>query len=231
MLISKKLKTQIPNLNLNLYEEKINQVDSCQYLGVTLDSHMKFAEQFDITYCKLKKAIGIFTRAAQFIPTSACITLYNTLILPHLDYCSTVWSPSLCKKDLVKLQRIQNRAMRTILKCHPRTHITDMLDTLQWMSIKQRLHYNYCIFLWKIQNKQTPQYLNNYFTATSEIHTHNTRFSTRGSIYLQRSHPKSLNNIGPKIWNEIPQHIRDASSLFSFKKSILAYIFSSVERF
>ena len=93
---------------------------------------MKFIEQFGITLNKLKRALGIFSRAAKFIPSKTRITLYNTLILPHIDYCSTIWSNSLRKQDLVNLQKIQNRAMRIILECQPRTHIMDMLDTLKW---------------------------------------------------------------------------------------------------
>ena len=90
MLISSKPKTQNPDLNLNLDDTNINQVKSFKYLGITLDSQLKFSEQFDSTYSKLKRAIGIFGRAAKFLPASACITLYNTLILPRIDYCSTV---------------------------------------------------------------------------------------------------------------------------------------------
>ena len=156
---------------------------------------------------------------------------YNTLILPHIDYCSTVWSTSIRKQDLIKLQRIQNRAMRIILECAPRTHITDMLDTIKWMSIKQRFFYNHCNLLWKINNNMTPDYLSTFFTPISSIHSHNTRSASAGRFYISQSHPKSLNATGSKIWNTLPQHVRDTSSLYSFKKSVLNYIFSHVERF
>ena len=46
-----------------------------------LDDEMKFAEHF-----KILRALGIFSRAAKFLPASAKITLYNTLIFPHIDY-------------------------------------------------------------------------------------------------------------------------------------------------
>ena len=164
-------------------------------------------------------------------PRPIRITLFNTLVLPHIDYCSTVWSTSLRKQDLTKLQRIQNRAMRIILECHPRAHITDMLDTLKWMSIKQRLHYNYCLFLWKIMNKKTPEYLSTCFTPVSTIHQHNTRSASKGLLHINRNSTKTLNMTGSKIWNSIPQHIRDARSYYSFKKGILNHIFNEIERF
>ena len=46
--------------------------------------------------------------------------------------------------------------MRIILDRHPRNRIMDMLDSLNLMSIKQGLHFNLYIFLWKIVNKGPP---------------------------------------------------------------------------
>jgi len=234
MLISAKLRKRNQennDLNLKLVDKIVSQVNSCKYLGIILDSNMKFTEQFDSILSKLKRAIGIFSRAAKFIPSNTRITLFNTLILPHIDYCSTIWSTSIRKLNLSKIQRIQNRAMRIILECHPRTHITDMLDTLKWMSIKQRLHYNYCIFLWKIVNKQTPDYLSNCFTPVSLVHDYNTRSASTGQFHINHSSSKTLNATGSRIWNSIPQHVRDVRSLYSFKKNILTHIFKNIERF
>ena len=230
MLISSKPKGD-NDLNLTLNDAPVTQVDSCKYLGVQIDSRLKFSDHFDMVLTRVRRAIGVFSRAARFIPPHARVTLFNTLILPHIDYCSTVWSTSIRKQDLIKLQRIQNRAMRIILECAPRTHITDMLDTIKWMSIKQRFFYNHCNLLWKINNNMTPDYLSTFFTPISSIHSHNTRSASAGRFYISQSHPKSLNATGSKIWNTLPQHVRDTSSLYSFKKSVLNYIFSHVERF
>ena len=43
------------------------------------------------------------------------INIYNALILPHLDYASVVWD-GLDKGLAIKLQRLQNRAIRIITR-------------------------------------------------------------------------------------------------------------------
>ena len=234
MLISSKPKSQTLQdieLNLSLDNQNISQVSSCKYLGIILDSKLNFHAHLDSVVSKLKKASGVFFRASKFLPPDCKLTLYNTLILPHIDYCSTVWSTSLRKSDLARLQRIQNRAMRIILDCHPRTHITDMLDTLKWMSINQRLNFNLGIFLWKIVNDKVPPYLSNIFTPVSQIHTHNTRSASSGRLHRNRTHTKTLSTTGSKFWNKIPQHVRDARSLYSFKRNLIPHIFSTIDRF
>ena len=118
---------------------------------------MSYSGRFDYNIeqlCKkVYKKIGWICRTFYCRDLKFMRQMYIAVVRPHIDYCSTVWSPGLCNGDLTKLQRIQNRAMRTILECHPRTHITDMLDTLKWMSIKQRFYHNNCVFIWKILNR------------------------------------------------------------------------------
>ena len=196
-------------LGLSLDGSQIAQTENCKYLGVCIDQDLRFDMQVDAAIAGLKRALGIFSRAAQFLHAETKILLYNTIILPHIDYCSTVWGSSPHKKDLVRLQRIQNRAMRIILQCHHRTHVLDVLKALKWMSIKQRLLYNLYILLWKIVNNRVPDYLSHIFTPVSHMHNYNTRSSTTGNFFMHRTSQKSLSYLGAKYWNQLPQHIRD----------------------
>ena len=65
-------------------------------------------------------AIGCIRRVSQYLPVKIRKMLYNSLVLPHLDYCSTVWHS--CNQTLSQsLERTQNYAMRVILSQPPRT--------------------------------------------------------------------------------------------------------------
>ena len=88
---NQKRKSLNSNLGLSLNGTEVNQSDECKYLGVTFDQEFRFDSQIDEIVNKLKKALGVFSRAAKFLMTESQITLYNTLVLPHLDYCATFW--------------------------------------------------------------------------------------------------------------------------------------------
>jgi len=62
--------------------------------------------------------------------------------------------------QLGMLQRAQNRAMRAILHCDGYTK-TKHVQALQFMSIKQRLYYSVCIFIYKILSNALPLSLRN----------------------------------------------------------------------
>jgi len=67
----------------------------------------------------------------------------------YFEYCATLII-NMGETQLGMLQKAQNRAMRVISHCNKYTKIDRMLQTLQFMSIKQRLYYSVCVFIDKI---------------------------------------------------------------------------------
>jgi hypothetical protein len=69
------------------------------------------------------------------------ITLYKAIILPHLNYC---YSMLLLANniELSYLQKLQNRIMRAILRSKLDTPIRNMLEILNFLSVRQRVTYN-----------------------------------------------------------------------------------------
>ena len=61
------------------------------------------------------------------VPRRTRILLYNALVLPHVDYCSCIWGT--CGVNLqMKLERIQNYAMRLKTSTKPRTPMVHNSD-------------------------------------------------------------------------------------------------------
>ncbi len=60
---------------------------------------------------KISKNIALLRRAKRFLTENALITMYNSLVLPHFTYCSTVWYNGHITQLTIKLQK---RAARVI---------------------------------------------------------------------------------------------------------------------
>ncbi len=70
------------------------------------------------------------------------MTLYNSLILPHLHYSIQFWSPSLIK-DINRLERIQTRATKLISEIRHMSY-ENRLQSLNMLTLKTRhirLHF------------------------------------------------------------------------------------------
>ncbi|KAI8522085.1 hypothetical protein Bbelb_018390 [Branchiostoma belcheri] len=97
----------------NVYE----QVDSFTYLGITLDPSLRWSAHVQRITKKLLSGLGAMRRARAFVTKEVLQTMYQTLVLSHLDYCATAWLPSLVQSNKTltsQLDRLVNRAARLI---------------------------------------------------------------------------------------------------------------------
>ena len=90
---------------------------------------------------KCNKLLGFIRVVAGVKNPYVLLKLYQTLILPILDYCSPVWNVHK-KCNVEKLEQIQHRATRMIL-CQRRgeQQYQDRLKTLKLTTLKTRRSY------------------------------------------------------------------------------------------
>ena len=103
--------------------------------------------------------LDILRRIKPFAPQSSLVTIYNTMLLPHLDYVVIVWS-SCGHLNSIKLQKLHNTAMRIIVGSPFRTHIKNMLKTLGFMDVRDGIYYSTGYTMYRVVNGKTPKYLN-----------------------------------------------------------------------
>ena len=102
-------------IDVQLKACSIPQSDSIKYLGVTVDHELKWKSHLASTRKKSFVAIACIRKVSLFLPVCTRKMLYQTLALPHLDYCSVVWHS--CSQALThSIVHIQNYAMRVILQ-------------------------------------------------------------------------------------------------------------------
>ena len=132
------------------------------------------------------------------------------------------------------LQRIQNYAARVIL-CFPKSSsITTHLKSLHWLPVKVRSTYEIACLCYHCHSSTAPSYVADMLHKKPS-HTRNTRSSSYTMPLLNRpAHSKatlgdrSFSFASSSVWNYIPNYVRCAPSLSSFKSRLRTYLFSSV---
>ena len=72
-----------------------------------------------------------------FVPHEILLTIYNSLIQPHFDYCGVVWG--CCSKALSqKLQKLQNRAARIITFLNYDSSTDELFRDLNWSKLNHQ---------------------------------------------------------------------------------------------
>ena len=105
-----------------------------------------------------------------------------------------------------------------------------MLQALQFMSVRQRLYYNVCIFIFKILNGLLPEILK----CKCRVIGNEGRMATRqlGNIDIgfrkTSSAQKSVFFDGLGIYNALPVDVKRCTSLAIFKRRLRDYVMGKI---
>lgn len=93
MLVSHK-RSRTPSPSLTLQDSILEQVDSFKYLGLIITNDLSWHTHISTICKKARKLLGtVYRKYYQFSNSRKLLLLYLTLIRPHLEYASPVWSP------------------------------------------------------------------------------------------------------------------------------------------
>ena len=94
------------NPSIKINQIPVEQVSTTKSLGVHIDQNLNWEFQIKEISKKIASGVSAIKRIRDFVPREILLTVYNTLIQPHFDYCSVVWG--CCSKGLSqKLQKLQ----------------------------------------------------------------------------------------------------------------------------
>jgi hypothetical protein len=145
----------------------------------------------------------------------------KSIILPHLDYCSSIMFMA-TNEDLRKLQLLQNRALRIILKKPRRTPIWWMLDTLRLHLVKQRVNFNTLVLVFKMKNGMVPNYMQDemLFTRAATARTQRNAVYFRLPRYQKTSTQNMIWHNGLRLFKALPPSVKQGRNLEEFKCQI-----------
>ena len=159
----------------------------------------------------------VIRRSSAYLPCHIRKLLYQSFVLPHLDYCSVVWNS--CGATLSgQIDRIQNYALRMILQKPPLTPSIELRRILGWCSLETRRQEALLCQVHRCLSKMAPTYLCSKFRLSGQI----TKATTRGTkLFLQRPNTSSCHSTfefqGAIQFNKLPETVRTLKSLTAFK--------------
>ena len=106
-------------------------------LGVTFDANLTW-EPHIISKCK--KARGALSRLRkhrELLPINVRLRLVQSLVLPILDYCCTVFY-DMSAHNALEVQRIQNQGIRFVYGLPKFCHITEHIVNIKWLTMANR---------------------------------------------------------------------------------------------
>jgi hypothetical protein len=195
-------------------------------LGVTIDSYLTLDSHVN----NICKAANFHLRALRHIRGSISTDIAKTvacaMIGSRIDYCNSLLVGT-SKKNIMKLQRIQNSAARIVFNIGKFEHIKPALKKLHWLPIAERITHKLATLVFKTKFYGEPSYLAPLLV--DYVPPRELRSSSHNLLSLPprwsatRSHSFSI--AGPSIWNQLPDDIKNSKSVAGFKAKLKTHLF------
>ena len=222
MIVSNKRSPADLNFQVKVKNINLEKCSSYKYLGVHIDENLKWKTHIDYICEKVSKVCGMFAKLRHCIDFDMLKIVYHALVASHLQYCNLAWGNA-DEEVLKPLQVLQNRIIRIMtfapFSCH---NVKHLYDDLELLDLHQTHKLSKAKFVYKHKNGILPNICNKYFNIVENENGRNLR-SLANSRYRQvwgrttRS-LKRMQYDGVKIWNSIPDSIRNVKSLGNFSQ-------------
>ncbi len=145
--------------------------------------------------------------------------LYKTLILPIIDY-GDMFYDCISQKNAMILQRIQNMALKSVLKVPKCTSTAEIHANLTMLTLSQHRTLHSAKQMFRVSKEDGPPSLVNRFQKLSRVTTKETRSTCRGSFEIPKCNLQgSQRNFvyrGTKLWEGLPCKLKTIDDIDMF---------------
>ena len=217
------------NLQIQINSQAIKNETQIKYLGITLDSHLNWKSHISYISSKIKRSIGIISKARHYVNLDILVNLYYCLIYPYLTYGIVAWGHTY-QSTTNPLLILQKKALRLITFNNFQAHTNPIFLRLKILKFPDLVFLYTALFMHDYHSKNLPISFKSYFTNVNQKHNYNTRLASKYSYSL----PKARTNYGKfnikfsgvKVWNSICESKKKLNKA-KFKDNIIDEILAT----
>ena len=192
---------------------------------MSLDDHLNFNTHVSNICRRASRQIMAFKRIAKYLNLSNRELTYKSFISSNFSYSPTSWI--FCgKQNTNKLNKLQERALRIVYQDNASSY-ESLLAKGNFLSLSIcRLKF-LAIEVYKCIHHLNPPYLNELFQIK------NVKYNLRDKSILKQDKfntvkfgYKSFQYYGSKLWNHLPNEVKNSPDVYAFKTKIDKWCFA-----
>lgn len=194
-------------------------------LGVFMSSNAKFLSQINESVRKGSRHAGWILRVFRTREPPAMLTLYRSMVLPHLEYCCPLWSPTKIGK-VRQIEAVQRNFTSKITSVANLSY-WERLKALDLYSLERRRERYLILYVFKIIQNVTPNFDSAKFEIKCTFSQRRGRICTippinnRATGNVKSMVEASFPVRGPRLFNSLPIELRNFNgSVDAFKSRL-----------
>ena len=217
-IVFNKKRSDLTNTNFQVDNQVIKSVSSVELLGIQIDDKLNFNLHISKICKSAANQLNALIRLKQFLSFHAKEVLINSYIISNFNYCPLVWMFS-STQSLNKIENLQKRALRFLYDDFEASY-EDLLSKREKSKMNVRRVRTLCVEIYKTLNNSNPSFMNKIFKL--KINGREVRDKYKLNLDMPKWNQKtfgykSLKVLGPKIWNNLPYHVKSSENLDTFK--------------
>ena len=206
-------------LEIKINDKIIKSKSSVKLLGIVIDEKLNFDKHITELCKKASAQLNALFRLNFVLTKKAKNILIQSFIFSNFNYCPLVWHFS-SSKSIQIIECIQKRALRFLLDANDSSYEELLVNTNNHFVSVKRLKV-LCTEIYKTLKNLNPPYMRDIFQFVENNRPVRSYNLNNLSFPKKRSHmfgTNSLTALGPKIWNNLPAHMKASENLEIFKK-------------
>ena len=164
MLFRKQKRTDIRELNLRICNDAIQPVDDFNFLGLHINSKLNWETHTNVISKRMSRAVGVIKKLQLVFPKTILLTIYNALILPHINYCLLSWGSASAVKTIFTIQK---RAIRAISSAGYNAHTEPLFKFFNVLKVEDVYNYRLLVLYYNLKHKNVPYHIVSFLPKTS----------------------------------------------------------------
>jgi hypothetical protein len=227
LLGSQQLLSRVSLTELSIDGVTIKISDKVRDLGIILDKSLTFQPYIASVSAASFAYLKVISRIRKSLPMADCLLLVHSLVISRLLYCTTVFN-GITKKQLQKLQRIVNAAIRVVDLKSRRDSVNDSLRQHNWLKVEKLVSLRSAALIFSILQSGKPIYLSDrlkQLQRTQHLRSNDNLLLEVPQCSSQMGE-RAFSRYAPSIWNSIPVDIKKLKKKKAFVEDYKDYLLS-----
>ena len=221
----RKIDEFIPDIRIN--DSPIERVTDFNFLGLQIDQHLNWNAHIQKCSNKISRTLGVMNRLKRYLPTKILRVLYNSLVLPHLQYAILSWG-----SKLSRLSKLEKRAIRVVTCSKFNARTESLFKSLNLLKLEDMLSVSVLKLYYRLCHGNLPAYVTNLFTRVVTGTTHDYDLRPSCIFKMPTTHTcvaeRCIRFILPKIINDTDPSVTDKVEDEDVTEMLLLYAFEIV---
>lgn len=202
----------------------IENVKSFNFLGIVIDETLSWKDHVSYISTKISRTNGVINRLKHFLPKSALVSIYHSLIGSHINYGILVWG-----YNHDRINKLQKKAIRIINCAKYNAHTAPLFKKDKLLTFNEMKTLKILTFYYKLINDLIPSFFISFKPVmVSSSHHYNTRGVSFSVPFFKKawcgkrlriSLIKNLNNLPTTLFTNIA-----TISLACFKRIVKDFL-------